>query len=353
MPGKARLAEFPLPRIGPDAALLKVEMAGICGSDPKLFRGELPTSPFPIVPGHETLGRIVEVGAAFAQAQGVAVGDRVIVEANVRCGTCLYCQRGDHHFCQRPRTYGLRVPATEPPHLWGAWADYMYLAPGTSVHKIAAHVPASVAVMSNAVVANGIQWLRIVGGASPGDTVVIRGVGAIGLAAIVAARELGAATVVMTGLHHHQDRFDIARALGADVCIDTEAESATDRLRDVTSGRMADVVLDVTGSPDAVHRSVELVRKMGTVVLGGLAGKAGYAEFNFDQLVWNQVRVQGVFSKNTQAVVEAIGVIESGRYPLERLMTATYPLEHAEQAVRAMGREVEGFRPIKVALDLT
>jgi threonine dehydrogenase-like Zn-dependent dehydrogenase len=63
--------------------------------------------------------------------------------------------------------------------------------------------------------------------------------------------------------------------------------------------------------------------------------------------------VQGVFSKNTQAVVEAIGVIESGRYPLERLMTATYPLEHAEQAVRAMGREVEGFRPIKVALDLT
>lgn len=352
-PGEVAIRGFDRPKIGPDAALIEVEMAGICGSDPKLFRGELSWAPFPIVPGHETLGRIVEVGEQFAAGQNVRVGDRVIVEANVKCGACGNCQRGAYNLCTNIKIYGLRVAATTPPHLWGAWAEHMYLAPGSSVHKIRVDVPAEAAVLANAVVANGIQWLRNVGGATIGDACVIQGPGAIGLTSIVAARESGCSPIIVTGLGHHEDRFEIARAFGAHFCIDTDALDPVAQVREITSGKMADIVLDVTGDPRTLDTSLKMLRKTGTLVLGGLLPEqaTGIPTSFFNDVVMNQIRLQGVQSKTGQAVAAAIKIIESGRYPLERIMTKVYALDDAHEALRAMGREIPGFRPIKVAID--
>lgn len=350
-PGMVGIREFEIPRIGTDEALIQVEMAGICGSDPKLFRGEFSWAPYPIVPGHETLGRIVDVGEVYAASQNVKVGDRVIVEANVKCGSCGNCQRGAYNLCVNLKVYGLRVAATTPPHLWGAWAEYMYLAPGSAVHRIRDDVPAEAAVLANAVVANGIQWLRIIGGASIGDTVVIQGPGAIGLTAIVAARESGCNPIIVTGLSHHEDRFEIARAFGADYCIDTQTEDPVARVREITNGVMADIVLDVTGDPAAMESSVKMLRKTGTFILGGVFPDSSSTPFIFNDIVMNQIRLQGVQSKTGQAVAASIKIIESGRYPLEKIMTRVYALDDAHEAVRAMGREIEGFRPVKVAID--
>jgi alcohol dehydrogenase len=352
-PLEVTIREFERPSIGPDAALIQVEMAGICGSDPKLFRGELSWAPFPIVPGHETLGRIVEVGNLYAAGQNVKVGDRVIVEANVKCGSCGNCQRGAYNLCANLKVYGLREASTTPPHLWGAWAEYMYLAPGSSVHKIRDDVPAEAAVMANAVVANGIQWLRNIGGATVGDACVIQGPGAIGLTSVVAARESGCNPIIMTGLGHHQDRFEIARAFGADYCIDTDAKDAIATVREITGGKMADIVMDVTGDPRTLDSSLRMLKKTGTFVLGGLlpVGSASIPASFFNDIVMNQIRLQGVQSKTGQAVAAAIKIIESGRYPLEKIMTKVYSLDDAHEALRAMGREIEGFRPIKVAID--
>ncbi|MFN0072533.1 MAG: zinc-binding dehydrogenase [Chloroflexota bacterium] len=352
-PNDVAIREFDRPRIGPDAALIQIEMAGICGSDPKLFRGELTWAPFPIVPGHETLGRLVEVGELFAAGQNVKVGDRVIVEANVKCGSCGNCQRGAYNLCTNIKIYGLRVASTMPPHLWGAWAEYMYLAPGSSVHKIRDDVPAAAAVLANAVVANGIQWLRNLGGANIGDACVIQGPGAIGLTSIVAAKESGCNPVILTGLGHHEDRFEIARAFGADHCINTDAEDPVARVREITGGKMADIVMDVTGDVRTLDTSIKMLRKTGTFVLGGIlpetAGNVPVSFFN--DIVMNQIRLQGVQSKTGQAVAAAIKIIESGKYPLERIMTKVYALDDAHEALRAMGREIDGFRPIKVAID--
>jgi threonine dehydrogenase-like Zn-dependent dehydrogenase len=229
----------------------------------------------------------------------------------------------------------------------------MYLAPGSFVHKIRDDVPAEAAVLANAVVANGIQWLRIIGGATIGDAVVIQGPGAIGLTSVVAAKESGCNPIIVTGLGHHEDRFEIAYTFGADHCIDTDAEDAVARVREITDGKMADIVMDVTGDSRTLDTSLNMLRKTGTLVLGGLMPQSGgdIPVSFFNDIVMNQIRLQGVQSKTGQAVAAAIKIIESGKYPLEKIMTRVYGLNDAREALRAMGREIEGFRPIKVAID--
>ena len=349
--GKISIREFEVPSIGPDEALLKVEMAGICGTDAKLYHGKL-AAPLPLVLGHEILGTIAEIGEGAARRYGVRAGDRVIVEGSVPCWSCAYCLSGQFRFCQSKRAYGTGTPITVPPSLWGAMADYMYLAPGSAVHRIPSHIPARVAVLAKGVLANGVQWIRIKGEVALGATVVIQGAGAQGLAAVVIARDSGAGTIIVTGLRQDSERLSLARELGADHVLVAGEEDVVERVREITGGAMADLVLDVTGSPAAIESSVQVVRRLGTIVLGGLTGKETRTSLLLDHLVWNEVRVQGVFSKGSEAVMGAIRFIErkAGQYPLDRIISHIYPLEKAEEAIRAVAGDDSGIYPIKAAL---
>ncbi|MBI4491815.1 MAG: alcohol dehydrogenase catalytic domain-containing protein, partial [Chloroflexi bacterium] len=271
-PDRLELQEFDWPRIGPDEGLLEVELAGICGTDVKYFHGKL-AIPLPLIMGHEILGRIAEVGERFAERYQLRVGDRVVVEGSVPCWSCLECQTGSYRFCKSRKGYGTTTSSSLPPHLWGAYASLMYLAPGSIVHKVSREVPAEAAVLSSGVIANGIQWGRTMSGLKHQDTVVVQGCGPQGLACALVAHECGADRVIVTGLSRDADRLALAREFGADRTIDVERENPVEVLRDLTGGRMADVVVDVSGSPKAIATSIELVRKQGTMVLGGLTGK--------------------------------------------------------------------------------
>lgn len=133
---KILMREFDKPDISQDDGLLKVEMAGVCGTDPGIYSGKVKYADFPIILGHEILGRIAEIGSKASQRWKVKEGDRVIVEAFIRCGYCSKCLTGDYRFCENGLAYGTFVSAVVPPHLWGAYSEYMYLAPGAIVHKI-------------------------------------------------------------------------------------------------------------------------------------------------------------------------------------------------------------------------
>ena len=149
----------------------------------------------------------------------------------------------------------------------------MYLAPETAgIYKVLEDIPAEAAVLINAVISNGIRWVRVMGGVTIGDKVVIQGVGQQGLAAIIAAREAGAAKVIVTGLSKDQERFKLAREFGVDHIVNVEEEGVVKRVAELTAGKLADVVIDVTGNPEALKITPDLVRSQGTIVSSGVTG---------------------------------------------------------------------------------
>jgi alcohol dehydrogenase len=332
-PERITLREYPLPGIGPDDGLLRVEMAGICGTDVKYYTALEPT-PYPIILGHEILGTIEQIGRKAAERYRVREGDRVLVEGSVPCWSCHQCLSGEYRFCPNKHGYGTQTSSAEPPHLWGAMAEYMYLAPGSILHRIEPTMPAETAIAA-ALLANGIEWLKRKGSVELGDRVLIQGSGPQGLAAIVVARECGAGQVIVTGLARDAARLRLARQLGADTTIVADEEDVVERVRELTDGRLADVILEVSGSPTAIAASCELVRPLGTLVLAGQTGRDTLTPLKLDRLVLKEIRVQGVFIKGQVAYAKALDLARSrgSQYPIHQIVSHTYPLDQTERAI--------------------
>lgn len=351
-PGRMVLKEFPLPTIGPDEGLLKVEMVGVCGSDVGMFRGKATRAsrPYPIIMGHEILGTVIEVGGEAAKRWNVKEGDRAIVEYAFGCGECFYCRDGDYIHCEKMLSYGSMISCKDPPHLWGAYSEYLYLPPRAMVHQVSKTLRPEVGILICAVLGNAIRWLQIVGGLKKGDMVVIEGPGQQGLAGVVVAKEMGAEKVIVVGTSKDKVRFEMAKVFGADEVIDVEKTDPVGRIRDITRGRMADMVMDVTGSVNGAINGIELVKKKGTVILPGLYGMDREIPLVLDKIVYKELRIQGVFSHDSQSVLPAIRLAETGKYPLEKMVTHRFSLEEAEKAIRVAGGEIEAEEPIKVVI---
>lgn len=342
-------AEFDIPAVSTDDGLLAVEMAGICHTDVELFRGKT-TYALPIIPGHEIVGRIAEVGPVAAKRWGVQPGDRVAVESIVRCGFCANCIVGRYKHCPNAQVYGTLTSCELPPHLWGSYSEYLYLAPGAIVHKVPDDMSPELATLLTVAIANGIQWVTVKGEVRLGSTVVVQGVGPIGLSAVAAASEAGASLVIATGLGSDAYRLELAHEFGADAVVDVEAEDVVERVRELTGGAMVDVVLDTTGSSKAIVSSTKLVRKGGTVVNAGLTGDETLTPIALDSLMLPEIRLQHVFTYEYQSVRAALALVLKDKYPFEKLITHHFPLARAEEAVRMAGREFGGEQPIKVAI---
>ena len=334
---------FDIPVIGEDDGLLKVEMCGVCGSDPRIFQWTDPER-FPLIMGHEVLGHIEEIGSQASARWVIKRGDRVVVEHLFGCGHCRMCLIGEYRFCSEHLGYGGPIPSSVPPCLWGAYGEYMYLAPNSRVHRIAEDVPAEAAVMTCANIGNGIRWVRTKGGVTVGDTVVVIGPGGQGLAAVLAAREAGATQIVAIGLTQDNHRFEVARRFGATQTINLDIEDPVERVHQLTEGVLADVVMDLTGATSSAPLSLELVRPMGTVVLGSNTGEASVPLVT-SKIAAKEIHYQGVNTHDTPAVRAALKLVESRRYPIETMVTHYFGLEDAETAVHAAGGEIrlDGF----------
>ncbi len=351
-PGKMSLWEFDLPEIGDEDGLLKIEMAGVCGSDPGMFKGKPSSLPiqYPLILGHEIVGRVAEIGGKAAEIHKVQKGDRVIVETAFGCGHCYPCLTGNYVQCESSLLYGHTISCKKPPHLWGAYGEYLYIAPRAMVHKISQSLPAEAAVLICAVLGNAIRWLGILGGVSLGNNVVIEGPGLQGLAGVIIARESGAAEIIVTGLSKDRRRFELAREFGATNCIDVQKQDPIEAVREITHGAMADVVMDVTGRPEGAVNALDLVRKRGTIVMPGIYGAGKAVPLILDKIVFKEIKIQGVLSQSIQSVLPAIKLAESGKYPLQKMVTHRFPLEEAERAVRLVGGEMPEEEAIKVVI---
>lgn len=350
-PGSLELRSFPIPKIGQDEGLLRVELVGVCGSDPGIFSGRSTRGPrpYPIILGHEIVGRVVEMGRAARARLGLEPGDRVVLEYAFGCGSCDMCVSGSYTLCEANFTYGSMISCKEPPHLFGGYSDYVYIHPRAMVHKVGDEIPPEVGVLICAVLGNAIRWLRQMGGVSIGDAIVIIGPGQQGLAGVAMAREAGAEPVIVVGTSRDAARLAMALEFGAHLSINAEQEDPVEEVARVTGGKMAKVVMDVSGSPAGARLALALAGKKGTVVLPGIYKKD--VTLPLDQAVFKELRLLGVFSHDFQAVRAAIKMARQGKYPLDRLVSHRFALEEAERALRLVGGEQPGEMPLKVVLD--
>jgi threonine dehydrogenase-like Zn-dependent dehydrogenase len=345
------LRELPIPEIDDDSALLKVEACGICGSDVEQYTGTIPVR-MPVIPGHEPLGTIEKIGDRAARRWGVEVGERVAVETLIPCGHCRSCIEGRYQVCRgRGGMFGYAyVPLSHPPGLWGAYADYMYLDPHSIVHRIRKDVPAPLAVMFNPLGA-GFRWAVEIPDTGPGDVVLILGPGQRGLASVIAARAAGADMVIVTGLDKDASKLALARELGADHVINVEQEDARTRVRELTGGHGADVVVEVSSyAPEPVAEALYYAATGGRIVLAGVKGFKGVPDFVSDLIVVKEITIHGAFGVTSRAYDAAIRLIESGRVPIEKMHTHDFPLPDAERAIRMLAGEIPGESSIHSCL---
>jgi threonine dehydrogenase-like Zn-dependent dehydrogenase len=340
--------ELPIPDIDDDSALLRVEACGICGSDYEQYEGVLRT-PMPVIPGHEPLGVIERIGDRAARRWGVDVGDRVAVETMLSCRFCPPCLSGDYHLCHARRIYSY-IPLSEPPGLWGAYAEHMFLDANSIVHRMDPSLSPEIAVLFNPLGA-GFRWAVEIPGTGPGDTVLILGPGQRGLASVLACREAGADRVFVTGLAADARKLELARKFGADATIDVDHEDVKKRVRELTDGRGVDVVVDVSSyATRPVAESLDYVRMGGTVVLAGVKGFAPIPDFVSDKIVMKEITIRGAIGVTSTGYRSAIRLIESGRVPVEAMHTHEFGLRDADLAIRTLARQVPGDESIHSCL---
>jgi L-iditol 2-dehydrogenase len=306
------MTEMPEPQIGSDDLLVQVKACGICGSDIHGFDGSTGRRVPPLVMGHEASGVVSKTGGNVTQFQ---VGQRVTFDSTVYCGKCYFCRRGEVNLCDNRQVLGVS-PGEYRRH--GAFAEYVavpqhiaYPIPDTLSFEHAAMIEA----VSVAVHAVGLTSVRL------GDTAVVVGSGMIGLLVIQALRLVGCGRVIAVDLD--ESRLRLAAELGAEVSINAGQRDVPKAVLDCTSGRGADVAMEVVGNTKALQTALASLRKGGTLTLiGNLSPKV---ELPLQSVVTRQIRVLGSCASSGEYPV-CIDLLARKAIRVAPLISAVAPL---------------------------
>jgi len=247
--------EVPIPKFGDGDVLVKVKVAGICGTDLHIYdwdpwaQGRIKP---PLVPGHEFCGNVVAVGK---DVRTVKEGDFVSAEMHVACGKCYQCRRGQAHICQNIKIIGIDSD--------GAFAEYVVI-PETNIWKIDPEIPADYAAILDPL---GNAVYTVCSGEIIGQTIAIIGCGPIGLFAIAVARAVGASTIFAIEINEH--RRGLARAMKADHVLDPKSQDVKKIILEATDGVGADVIAEMSGNANAIRMGFDVLR------MGGRASSLG------------------------------------------------------------------------------
>jgi L-iditol 2-dehydrogenase len=306
------ITEMPEPQIGPDDLLVQVKACGICGSDIHGFDGSTGRRIPPLIMGHEAAGVVVKAGAKVTQ---FGAGERVTFDSTVYCGKCFFCSRGEMNLCDNRQVLGVS-PGEYRRH--GAFAEYVavpqyitYPLPDTLSFEHAAMIEA----VSVAVHAVGLTSVKL------GDTAVVVGSGMIGLLVIQALKLAGCALVIAVDLEER--RLRLAGGLGADLCLNARDPDLVSIVRQHTSGRGADVALEVVGKTPAFQTALASLRKGGTLTLIG--NMSTQVEMPLQSVVTRQIRVQGSCASSGEYPV-CIDLLARKAIRVDPLISAVAPL---------------------------
>jgi threonine dehydrogenase-like Zn-dependent dehydrogenase len=341
-PATTELREMPLPDIPPDAALMKVEVAGVCGTDVSQY--PLPLRGAPIIMGHENVGYLARVGTQFADHHGVKEGDLMFLEHYLPCGHCEWDHMGEYRHCAATEWFydpkAIRYGYTSidtAPSLWGGFSQYLYLPLKAVLHKVPDGLSPELAGIATPM-SNGIQWGVLDGGVGYGTTVLIQGPGQQGLCCVMACRQAGAARIIITGTSRDARRLEVATLLGADDVINVSEEDPLARVLEITGGRGVDVALDCTGvGAKTTLLGIEATKRRGGTIVLQADGNAMFPDFPIGKVTRKALTLKSARGHSYRAVELALQHLASGRFPLELMTTHRFGLSEVDYAIKSVG----------------
>jgi threonine dehydrogenase-like Zn-dependent dehydrogenase len=343
-PSRTEIREYPMPDVPADAALMKMAVGGICGTDVKLYKH--PPNNKPTIMGHENIGTIAKAGREFTNRKGFKEGDLVFVEHYVSCGKCEWCHAGQYRHCEntnwRTNPDAIRYGYTSderPPHLWGGFAQYVYLPWNAVVHHVPKGVTPELAGLVTPM-ANGVEWSLFDGGVGTNSTVLIQGPGQQGLSQTVICKQAGASLIIVTGTAKDKARMEVAKKLGADHVIDVSKEDPLARIMEITAGKGVDVALDCTAGAGAIPilLGIEaLKRKAGVIVAQGELRE--FPNFPLEKFTVKFITMKSARGHSYRACELALEQLASKRFPLELVTTHRFGLKDVDLAIRSVGGE--------------
>ena len=362
-PGRLEVQQFARPEPEPGVVLMRVGLSGVCGTDKHTFRGETVQYAgtlherriaYPLICGHENVGVVEAVGGEVLAADGTPLrpGDRVVPGANVPCGACWYCLN-DHpyYLCEHLEDYGNSLDVRRPPSLFGGWSELMYLLPRTPIFRVPDELPDELAVLTEVMsVTHGVETARRVAEVDFGESVVVYGVGPLGLCHLIKSRLLGCGRLVAIDLF--PSRLEAAGALGATLTLNAselDDDELVARVREHTT-RGADVVHDCSGVPQTFSNALRMVRVGGIVVESGAFVDLGPVELNPNRDICTpNVTVIGIGGERATSYAPSLELLARNRdrLPLDLIVTHRLPLEAAAEAVELAQRD----GAMKVVLD--
>lgn len=301
----------------PHVVKVKVEAAGICGTDLHIMMDEYPHET-PIVLGHEFSGYIDEVGEHVTQFRQ---GDRVVaLTAAVTCGTCSYCRRGIIMLCPERKSIGSGIN--------GAMAQYLEV-PAKNILLIPENISMDAAALTEplACVVRGLMERSTI---KTGDRVLISGCGTIGLLALQIANNHGA-SVVVTGTSHDTSRFEVAKKLGAKAVVNIE-EGNEGELLDINKGEF-DVVIECAGAQSSLNTCISVVKKQGLFIQLGLFGRKVVVDF--DLMLMKEINYRNAFATTPTSWELALKLMEQNKVDLESLITDKFQMSEWKKAIDA------------------
>ncbi|MGE0627774.1 MAG: zinc-binding dehydrogenase [Hyphomicrobiaceae bacterium] len=348
-PSKTEIREYPMPDVPADGALLKMEVAGICGTDVRLYQ-EPPTLK-PTIMGHENIGYVAMAGREFTNRKGFKEGDLVFLEHYVMCGKCEWCHKGEYRHCEntnwRTNPDAIRYGYTsdeKPPHLWGGFSQYVYMPWNAVLH----HVPKGVSPELAGIVtpmANGVEWSLHDGGVGYDSTVLIQGPGQQGLSQTVICKQAGAALIIVTGTSKDRARLEVAKKLGADYVINVNEEDPLQRIIEITGGKGVDVSLDCSSGAGTIPMllGIEALKRKGGVIVAQGEMK-DFPNFPLEKFCVKWITMKSARGHGYKACELALQQLASKRFPLELICTHKFGLNDVDLAIRSVGN-LPGGKP--------
>ena len=330
----------PRPVMGDGGALLHTVYSEVCGTDVHLWHGRLSGVPYPIVPGHVSVGRLADATSSFRSYDGnrIREGDLVaFYDVHRACGHCEACAVARTPTrCASRRVYGITDSLADG--FLGGWAEAIYLEPGV----VAAPLPAGVS--PEAYIGGGCGLITAVhaierAGVRLADAVIVQGVGAVGLSCIALAKLSGASTVVAIGAPGA--RLAMARAMGADLVLDldkTSVEERRERVLDATRRRGCDVAIEAAGAPRAIEEAFGLVRDGGTYVIAGHYTDVGPSTISGHHDVNRKhLDIRGCWGSEAGHFVRALRILDqhAARIPWHAIGERTFALDEMNEALEA------------------
>ena len=342
-PSKTEIREYPMPDVPEDAALMKMEVAGICGTDVKLYAH--PPTDKPTIMGHENIGYIAKAGREFTRRKGFKEGDLVFVEHYVMCGKCEWCHAGQYRHCEntnwRTNPDAIRYGYTsdeKPPHLWGGFAQYVYLPWNAVVHHVPKGVTPELAGLVTPM-ANGVEWSLFDGEVGYNSTVLIQGPGQQGLSQTVICKQAGASLIIVTGTSKDGARMDGRQEARRRPRHRRAARKTRSRASWRSPAARASTSRSTAPPAPAPSRSCSASRRSSARAASSWrrASCAAFPNFPLEKFTVKFITMKSARGHSYKACELALEQLASKRFPLELVTTHKFGLKDVDLAIRSVG----------------